>query len=300
MSVSRSNCCLAVICVFFSWGSAWVDAHEGRRFDATVIDGQLFAQGANTGNPDGQSDVRPYFNSLHDHFLFVNAGGPIGLADLPSWDIGVLPDSDIAPLIGHDLTLTMTGAGKWTNIPAQDGSGINQDFGTPELIVMDSDYLTAHPEEVIAVGGFGPPIDTLSMGKIQLAVNIAGTVDELDLSYVIGTQNSDEIYFIEWQLTTDAPGVSASAPIYSILSPDGMGPVERLHFQSLYLEAWLGTYLNDVLLGDVNLDGHVDLLDVSPFVALLTGGSYLQEADMNQDGIVSLLDVSLFVDALAD
>jgi hypothetical protein len=53
-----------------------------------------------------------------------------------------------------------------------------------------------------------------------------------------------------------------------------------------------------VLLGDVNLDGFVNLLDVAPFVALLSSGGYQAEADINQDGLVNLLDVMLFVDLL--
>ena len=52
----------------------------------------------------------------------------------------------------------------------------------------------------------------------------------------------------------------------------------------------------DVLLGDVNLDGVVDLLDVQPFVDLLISGEIQAEADINQDGFVDLLDVRPFVD----
>lgn len=51
-------------------------------------------------------------------------------------------------------------------------------------------------------------------------------------------------------------------------------------------------------IGDVNLDGAVDLLDVAPFVALLTGGGFQCEADINVDGAVDLLDVTPFVDLL--
>ena len=48
-------------------------------------------------------------------------------------------------------------------------------------------------------------------------------------------------------------------------------------------------------LGDVNNDGVVSLLDVNPFVSLLTGGGFQCEADVNEDGVVSLLDVNPFV-----
>ena len=55
---------------------------------------------------------------------------------------------------------------------------------------------------------------------------------------------------------------------------------------------------NPFLLGDVNLDGIVNLLDVAPFVDLLNSGDYQAEADINQDGQVNLLDVAPFVDLL--
>ncbi len=50
--------------------------------------------------------------------------------------------------------------------------------------------------------------------------------------------------------------------------------------------------------GDVNLDGLVSLLDVAPFVELLSSGGYQIEADINQDGVLNLFDVSPFIDLL--
>ena len=51
----------------------------------------------------------------------------------------------------------------------------------------------------------------------------------------------------------------------------------------------------DVLLGDVNLDGVVNLLDVAPFVDRITSGTFQEEADVNDDDVVNLLDVGPFV-----
>ena len=51
--------------------------------------------------------------------------------------------------------------------------------------------------------------------------------------------------------------------------------------------------------GDVNMDGVLNLLDVSPFVQLLSTGVYQSEADTNLDGVVDLLDVSLFIELLS-
>jgi hypothetical protein len=51
-------------------------------------------------------------------------------------------------------------------------------------------------------------------------------------------------------------------------------------------------------LGDVNLDGDVNGLDVDPFVGVLLNGPYQVEADMNEDGDVNGLDVDPFVAAV--
>ena len=56
--------------------------------------------------------------------------------------------------------------------------------------------------------------------------------------------------------------------------------------------------IENVLLGDVNQDDVVNLLDVMPLVELLTIGGFQAEADINQDRVVDLLDVGPFVDLL--
>ena len=55
---------------------------------------------------------------------------------------------------------------------------------------------------------------------------------------------------------------------------------------------------SDFLLGDINLDGVVDLLDVQPFVALIASGEFQIEGDINGDGVVDLLDVQGFIELL--
>ena len=60
------------------------------------------------------------------------------------------------------------------------------------------------------------------------------------------------------------------------------------------VEYMIGT----VVLGDVNLDGIVNGLDVDPFVDVLLNGPYQTEADMNEDGEVNGLDVDPFVAAV--
>ena len=57
--------------------------------------------------------------------------------------------------------------------------------------------------------------------------------------------------------------------------------------------------VDDVLIGDINCDGEINLLDVTPFVEILTGQQPpTAKADINGDGAVDLLDVTPFVDLL--
>ena len=59
-------------------------------------------------------------------------------------------------------------------------------------------------------------------------------------------------------------------------------------------------YVNefDFLLGDVNCDGAVNLLDVDPFINLIGGMTYSPKGDANLDGANNLLDVTPFIDLI--
>ena len=59
-----------------------------------------------------------------------------------------------------------------------------------------------------------------------------------------------------------------------------------------------GMTICNVLTGDINGDGTVNLLDVGPFIGLISNGQYQAEADINKDGCVNLLDVDPFIKVL--
>ena len=54
----------------------------------------------------------------------------------------------------------------------------------------------------------------------------------------------------------------------------------------------------DVLLGDVNLDGAVNFLDIAPFITLLTMSEFLTQADINGDLTVDFLDIAPLINIL--
>lgn len=53
--------------------------------------------------------------------------------------------------------------------------------------------------------------------------------------------------------------------------------------------------VEDCVLGDVNGDGTVNFLDISPFISMISTGTFVCEADINGDGIVNFLDISPFI-----
>ena len=54
-----------------------------------------------------------------------------------------------------------------------------------------------------------------------------------------------------------------------------------------------------VLLGDVNLDGTVNFLDISPFILVLSGATFQAEADCDESGVVNFLDIASFIAILS-
>ena len=57
--------------------------------------------------------------------------------------------------------------------------------------------------------------------------------------------------------------------------------------------------IGGVLLGDVNLDGAVNFIDIAPFIERLTSGGVSAEADIDGNGSVNFLDIAHFIALLA-
>lgn len=212
----KTNILLLTLLISLSTQSI-VNAHNGRRFEIKIDNGQLVTQGYLSGGgaaDDGGGLVRPYYNALHDHWENI---GPVAVSTLPGFDL-----HSPAGLMGYDLTLALTGAGKW-------GDPMNNPLtGSPIFSPLE-------PSETIYVGfGTEPSIDTDTLGSFLLTDNIAGPVTDIDLEYSIYINPDNALYYLEWELSTDAPGVTSSDPIYTILSPAGM------HHPSLMLESYFG------------------------------------------------------------
>jgi hypothetical protein len=60
-----------------------------------------------------------------------------------------------------------------------------------------------------------------------------------------------------------------------------------------------GAFPPESRIGDVNLDGANDFLDITPFIAALSGNVFIAEADCNEDGVVDFFDISPFIAILS-
>ena len=198
-------------------------AHGGRRFEVQVDDqGQLIAQGVNTGSNDGAPATRPYINAIHGHWT-NSAAGTNAFADLPSFDLFAPPPEPE----GADLTLTLNDAYKWVAPPMMPAVGTAPDFeqlGTGETIYLSFATTT---------------LDTDHLGESLALLDPVpvGGQGHLDVGYEIAMHPDNVIYVLELTLDTNAPGISASEPVYAILIPEG----SALHHAGLFTESYLGT-----------------------------------------------------------
>ena len=104
------------------------------------------------------------------------------------------------------------------------------------------------------------------------------------------------------------PNVVVDEVVYDDLPPwadaDGNGlSLERddVDANGNFASSWIaatptpGVFESSFLLGDANLDGIVNFLDISSFITLLSEGTFSAQADANQDGVVNFLDISPFI-----
>lgn len=55
-----------------------------------------------------------------------------------------------------------------------------------------------------------------------------------------------------------------------------------------------------LLMGDLNLDGAVNFLDIPSFIEVLVSGEFQAEGDFDQDEAVTFADIPLFIEVLTD
>ncbi len=126
-----------------------------------------------------------------------------------------------------------------------------------------------------------------------------GTNDPVvEFSNAIAIQLRAEEVNLPYSFHSHQQGHSTTGAYFNEETPEGLTFAEN-SVRFLYSQMSLAE-LAGIILGDVNLDGRVDLLDVAPFVELIFTGGFQKQADINQDGVLDLLDINGFIEILAN
>jgi hypothetical protein len=247
----------------------------------------LVAGGATVVSPSSAEDV-------DGDFLFSDTGGPGRLQYLfPASDFASLPESHRL-IVGWNLRSdkTQTEPVDWTFnnfkiwMSTTDKDSLTSIFddnsGSDKTLVHDGTItktfvVTGPPEGPKDFGG-GTPLHTpFDYDPSQGNLLMESEVFENSVPFPGPTIDAQST--AEATLLAGPPG-STSGSLYN---SNGV-------FQFVFVP--------EPLLGDLNVDGEVNGLDVDPFVDVLLNGPYQPEADMNEDQVVNGLDVDPFVAAV--
>ena len=233
-------------------------AHDdGRNFELTVADFgqglQLAAQGLNftqaTASPGGPiidpEGNRPFVNAIHDHFGAAVTIGNVTTARAAFPSINTFNQSGTSALEGAALSLELIDGFKFVSprVQREQVGNVIQPVTVTETNALTRTDLDLNTEDIVVThtGSFAS-VSLSNPGALLLTDSFADSnQNDFEFFFDIGLDTTDTIYVLETVLRTTAADVADSEPVFIILSPDGTGPEERLHFESLFAEQQLGT-----------------------------------------------------------
>ena len=210
-------------------------------------------------------------------------------------------DQDLA---GNDIETTVPLAG---GILLRSPSPLTNTYLSVGVMLGNDEYAITRPGSAISVGAISCPNGLAPQADLpnndSITIDFMPPVEAAAVHVTDGPTNDVQVRFFD----------SAGDPIGPALAPPTPGtvlwfvglsseqPIARIviittNSDDYYIDNLYYGTPNPLLLGDINLDRALNLLDVDPFISLLDNGEFQAEADINQDGSVNLLDVMLFVD----
>lgn len=132
-------------------------------------------------------------------------------------------------------------------------------------------------------GDFADPTAIINLRVVLDTADTAAITAEyfLNGAQIGGTQTLDAAAF------TDISFVGLSSD-----GIEGNGPASVSSFS-------LSAVSDAVLIGDVDQNGEINFLDITPFIALISSGEFLAEADIDESGMVDFLDIVPFIAILS-
>ena len=211
-------------------------------------------------------------------FTFGN-GGPLDASGIDAEQTVNGVTITTQDVIGLDGTRASDDINNETNIGSSGGLGINSAVGDTAR--------NFDPGE-----GWEFTFNTnVQLQEIQLADTVAGgtlTISSDSFPDIVLAGELDGVNDLGDTMVAANTLVSIS---YSHTDPEAGGPrITGLMVGLIGAE--------DCIRGDVNGDGDVTFLDISPFISALSGMEFICEADVNGDGVVNFLDISPFITLL--
>lgn len=190
--------------------------------------------------------------------------------------------------------VNISGGSVGRNFDVRDGAVVNISGGAVGPIFSsfsDSLQIFEGGEVNISGGAVGSGFIAEDGSK----VNLSGSIFFLDGELMDNLINGEPFTILDRNVRLLGLLDDGSVINFDLNSTGGIAFDDRFH-----INATLTVTLNlDLLLGDVNQDGVVNFLDISPFISILSTGDFLAEADINQDQEVNFLDISPFIARLS-
>ncbi len=240
-----------------------------------VVDATLNVQGGNLG-----------FNAQTAGSVVNISGGTVvgGFQAYSGSEVnisgGTVGDNILAPFVnlGAGAGSVVNISGGWVNgLEADSGSIVNISGG----VVVDGSFFESHARSGSIVNITGGTVIFLRADSGS-EVNITGT------QFLLNGELLDALVVGESFTITEPmgrlTGILADGSSFAILVPNASNPTITV------------TLVPPVILGDVDLNGVVDFLDINPFIQVLATEGFQAEADCNQDGAVDFLDIQVFID----
>ena len=123
-----------------------------------------------------------------------------------------------------------------------------------------------------------------SLDGVAIDLSSGDTLEITERNVALSGELSDGSPFSFWL---------SPSPFFPVVGSDSFAPGSTV-------TVTLASAGPEIILGDVDQDGVVDFLDISPFIATLASASpFIPEADCNQDGEVNFFDITSFIAILS-
>ena len=264
-----------------------------RNFSAGASNGEVFVTSAaddgefNWAVGDqifiGESNSDREFTFLGE-YDFVDGSGP---------ELIELTDIDLSSWAGSDRVIRIEIVGQFMGLDYLEFTSKSSDQSDPnaEIVVPTIGPTNSHAEVVTI--DFDEDVFGFDIGDLILTRD----ANKIDISGLVLTQLSPNQYTIDLSAVTTEDGTYELS-----LNHAGSGIADSAGnaMATDALDQFMIDFGGDTtfLPGDLNQDGVVNFLDISPFISILSNGGFLDEADTNGDGAVDFLDISSFIAAL--